>query len=281
MKKTALSLIVFFLVSLSLHASFFEDPDEKLFRDAKILIFDKEWRKAQVKLEEIIEDYSDSRWYSEAVFYLGKSLEEQRGKEKEALRIYKRYIRLDDRSQSLTEESEIAIVDLSFKLYDQERKKSYLREIDRRLSSENKVIRYWAAFKISKAEDKKVALKARPVLLTILDEERDPDLRDRAKIYLLRIDPQALQDYEEDRYERKARILKFRVYKKGKKEADFSLNIPWALADLALSSIPEDLKEELRDEGYDLDKIAKELTRVRGNIVEIKGEKSIFRFWID
>jgi hypothetical protein len=280
-KKTALYLVVFFLVSVSLQASFYEEPDEKLFQDAKILIFDKEWRKAQNKLEEIIEDYPDSQWYAEAVFYLGKCLEEQQGKEKEALRLYKKYIKLDDRSQSLTEESEIAIVDLSFKLYEQKRKKSYLKEIDRRLSSANKVVKYWAAFKISGAEDQKVALKAKPVLLSILDEERDSDLRDRAKIYLLRIDPDALQDYEEEKYERKAKILKFRVYKKGKKEPDFSLNIPWALADLALSSIPDDLKEELRDEGYDLDKIARELTRVPGNIVEIKGDKSVFKFWID
>jgi len=280
-KKTAFYLIVFVLASVSLQASFLESPDEKLFQDAKILIFDREWRKAQVKLEEIIEDYPDSRWYSEAVFYLGKCLEEQRGKEREALRIYKKYIKLDDRSRSLMEESEISIVDLSFKLYEQERKKPYLKEIDRRLSSENKVVKYWAAFKISRAKDKKVARKAMPVLLTILEEEKDTDLRDRAKIYLLRIDPDALQDYEEEKYERKAKILKFRVYKKGQKEPDFSLNIPWALADLALSSIPYDLKEELREEGYDLDKIAEELTRVRGNIVEIKGKKSVFKFWID
>jgi len=280
-KKTAFYLIVFVLASVSLQASFLESPDERLFQDAKILIFDKEWRKAQVKLDEIIEDYPDSRWYSEAVFYLGKCLEEQRGKEREALRIYKKYIKLDDRSRSLMEESEISIVDLSFKLYEQERKKSYLKEIDRRLSSENKVVKYWAAFKISRAKDKKVARKAMPVLLTILEEEKDTDLRDRAKIYILRVDPDALQDYEEEKYEREAKILKFRVYKKGQKEPDFSLNIPWALADLALSSIPDDLKEELREEGYDLDKIAKELTRVRGNIVEIKGKKSVFKFWID
>lgn len=273
--------MVFFLISVFLQSALLEDPDAKLFKDAKILIFDKEWRKAQNKLEEIIEDYRNSQWYAEAVFYLGRCLEAQRGKENEALDIYKKYIKLEERSQSLAEESEIAIVDLSFKLYEQKRKISYLKEIERRLTNENKVVKYWAAFKISRANDRKVALKAKPVLLTILEEERDADLRDRAKIYLLRIDPDALQDYEEEKYERNAKILKFRVYKKGKKEPDFSLNIPWTLADLALSAIPEDFKEELRGEGYDLDKIAKELTRVPGNIIEIKGDKSIFKFWID
>ncbi len=281
MKKTAFILVVFFLVSISLQAAFFEDQDTKLFQDAKVLLFDKEWRKAQNKLEEIIEDYEDSRWYAEAMFYLGKCLEEQRGKEKDALRIYKKYIKLDERSRSLMEESEISIIDISFKLYEQKGNKSYLKEIERRLSSENKVIKYWAAFKISRASERKVALKAKPVLFSIIEEERDADLRDRAKIYLLRIDPDALQDYEEEKYERDAKMLKFRVYKKGKKEPEFSLNIPWALADLALSAIPNDLKEELRAEGYDLDKIAKELTRVRGSIVEIKGEKSVFKFWIE
>jgi hypothetical protein len=72
-----------------------------------------------------------------------------------------------------------------------------------------------------------------------------------------------------------------RVYKRGEKEASFSLNIPWALADLALSSIPEEEKETLRKEGYDLDGILKKLTKVKGSIIEIKDEESIIKIWIE
>lgn len=50
--------------------------------------------------------------------------------------------------------------------------------------------------------DKKVAAKAIPVLKEILEKEGDEELRDRAKISLLRIDPDALKGLEEHRYEK-------------------------------------------------------------------------------
>ena len=281
MKKIGICLLVFCLTSAFHQAFSLDQRAGILFQEAKVLLFDKNWKNAQEKLEEILEAYPDSRVYSEAVFYLGKCLEEQEGKEEEALRMYKKYIQLNERNRSFEEESEIAIVALSFRLYEVQGKKSYLKDIVNKLSNGNKVVKYWAAFKISKSKDRKLALKAKPVLKDILEEEKDEELRDRAKIHLLRIDPHALRDYEAEKYERNTKILKLRVYKKGKKEAHFSLNIPWALADLALAAIPEDIKGELRSEGYDLDRIAAELTRVKGSIVEIKDEKSVFKFWID
>ena len=76
-------------------------------------------------------------------------------------------------------------------------------------------------------------------------------------------------------------MLKIRVYEKGGKNLKLSLDIPWALADLALAAIPEEEKESIRSEGYDLDKIVRELTRVKGNIIEIKSEDSVIKIWID
>jgi tetratricopeptide (TPR) repeat protein len=280
-KKIGIYFVVICLASVFLQAFSLEQRSEALFQEAKVLLFDKNWKRAQEKLEEILEAYPDSRIYSEAVFYLGKCFEEQEEKAEEALSMYKKYMQLDERNKSFEEESEIAIIDLSFRLYEEEGDKALLSEIENKLSSRNKVIKYWAAFKISKSRDMKVALKAKPVLKDILEEEKDEELRDRAKINLLRIDPGALKDYEVQKYERNTKMLKLRVYRKGKRDPDFSLNIPWALADLALAAIPEDIKRELRSEGYDLDMIAAELTRVKGNIVEIKGEKSVFKFWIE
>jgi hypothetical protein len=256
------------------------DPDEKLFQDAKILIFDKKWEDAQEKLEDLIENYPQSPWHSQAVFYLGKCLQEQPGEEVKALKVYKDYVRLDERNEQLVEESEVSIIELSFKLYDKG-KKSYIKEIERRLSSPNRVIKYMAAFKLSRARDKKTAKKGLPVLMEILEEERDDELKDRAKIAVLRVDPDALKDFEEERYERKAKMLKIRVYENKGKEIKLSLDIPWALADLALAAIPEEEKESIRKEGYDLDKIVRELTRVKGNIIEIKSEDSVIKIWID
>ncbi len=280
MKKLSINLVLILCLSVALQAYSQVKPDEKLFQDAKILIFDKKWEGAQEKLEEIIEDYSKSPWYSQAVFYLGKCLQEQPEKEVEALKIYKKYIQLDEHNKNLVEDSETSIIELAFRLYERGNR-SYVSEIEERLSSPNRVVKYWAAVKLSYAKDKKEARKGLPVLLEILEKEKDDELKDRAKIAILRVDPDALRDFEEERYESRAKILKIRVYEEGKKEPEFSLDIPWALADLALAAIPEEEREKMRREGYDLDNIIRELTRVKGNIIEIKSEDSIIKIWID
>ncbi len=279
-RKSGTSLIIILCVSFVLQAYAQLDPDEKLFQDAKILIFDKKWEEAQEKLEELIDDYPESPWHSPAVFYLGKCLQEQSGKEVKALEVYKDYTQLDERNEQLVEESETSIIELAFRLYERG-KKSYLREIEKRLSSPNRVIKYWAAIKLSYAKDNKIARRGLPVLMEILEEERDDELKDRAKIPVLRVDPDALKDFEEERYESRAKILHIRVYEEGKKKTKLSLDIPWALADLALAAIPSEEKENMRREGYDLDKIIRELTRVKGNIIEIKSEGSVIKIWID
>lgn len=281
MKKiTILNFLILFLGSFILQAYAQTQPDEKLFQEAKILIFDEKWESAQEKLEELIEKYPESSWFSQAVFYKAKCLEEQEGKEVEALNVYKDYIQLKDRNQSLAEDSEISIIDLANELY-KRGKKSYLREIERRLSSSNKVIKYYAAFKLSYVKDKKTAARGIPILKEIVRKERDDELRDRAKIALLRVDPRALKEFEEERYERGAKVLKIRVYKKGEKKAKLSINIPWALADLAFGAIPDEEKSLMRDKGYDLDKIIHELTKIKGNIIEIEGEETTIKIWID
>lgn len=280
MRKLGTGLVIILCFSFVMQAYAQVDSDEKLFQDAKILIFDKEWEEAQKKLEELIDDYPESPWHSQAVFYLGKCLQEQPEKEVKALEVYKDYTQLDERNERLVEESETSIIELAFRLYERG-KKSYLREIERRLSSPNRIIKYWAAIKLSYVKDNKVARKGLPVLMEILEEERDDELKDRATIAVLRVDPDALKDFEEERYERKAKMLKIRVYEEGKKELKLSLDIPWALADLALTAIPSEEKEKMRREGYDLDKVIRELTKVKGNIIEIKSEGSVIKIWID
>jgi hypothetical protein len=279
-RKFGTSLIIILCVSFVLQAYAQLDPDEKLFQDAKIFIFDKKWEEAQEKLEKLIDDYPESPWHSPAVFYLGKCLQEQPGKEVKALEVYKNYTQLDERNEQLVEESETSIIELAFRLYERG-KKSYLREIEKRLSSPNRVIKYWAAIKLSYAKDNKVARRGLPVLMEILEEEKDDELKDRAKIAVLRVDPDALKDFEEEKYESRAKILHIRAYEEGNKKTKLSLDIPWALADLALAAIPSEEKESMRREGYDLDKIIRELTRVKGTIIEIKSEGSVIKIWID
>lgn len=279
MRKVIINIGILLLASLLLQAYAQAQPDERLFEEAKVLIFDKEWKEAQEKLEELLEKYPDSPWYSQAVFYRAKCLEERKGKEQEALKAYQDYIKRKDRSKSLTEDSELSIINLAYGL-NKDGKKSYLTEIKKRLSSSNKVVRYFAAIKLSQVEEKKVASGAVPVLKEIIKQEEDDELRDRAKIALLRVDPGALRDLEEERPVRKAKLLKIRVWKDG--ELTLKINIPWALADLALGSIEEEEKAELKKEGYDLDTITKTLIEAEEIIyIENKEEGTIIKIWID
>ena len=168
---------------------------------------------------------------------------------------------------------------LSLILYEKGRK-SYLKEIKTRLYRPNRIIRYYAAIRLSYLDDKGEASEAIPVLKKILEEEEDQELKDKAKIALLRIDPDYFQDYEEKRDERRLMLMKFRVINKRTRAESFSLSIPWALADLALANIPEDAKTELRKEGYDLDRILKEVIE-GGRIIEIETKETIIKIWIE
>lgn len=279
LKKMTMYLGIFWIMSVFFPAYAHMQSDEELFQEAKILIFDKEWENAQEKLEELLEDFPDSPLHSQVLFYLGRTLENQKGKEKNAISVFKKYILHSDSNEVLTQEAETSIIKLSFVLYEKGRK-SYLKEIKARLYRPNRIVRYYAAIRLSYLEDKREASEAIPILKKILEEEEDEELKDKAKIALLRIDSDYFQDYEEKRDERRLMLMKFKVISKRTGEETFSLSIPWALADLALANIPEDAKAELRKEGYDLDRILKEIIE-GGRIIEIETKETIIKIWID
>jgi hypothetical protein len=279
-RKTKIGLALLVMAFSFLQAYAQAPSDKELFQEAKILIFDKKWEQAQQKLDDLLVRYPQSPLYSQALFYKGKCLSEQEGEERNAIEVYKQYKDRKDADKNLIQESETKIIDLSYDLYEQGRT-SYLDEIELALRSRDKAVRYYAAIKLSKISNKKTARKGLSVLEDILEREKDTELRDLAKLAVLRIDPDALENIRDHEYESRPRMLCIRIYDIGEEEASFSLNIPWALADLALSSIPEEDKQEMREEGYDLDDILKQLTKIKGNIIEIRGEDSVIKIWIE
>jgi hypothetical protein len=77
-------------------------------------------------------------------------------------------------------------------------------------------------------------------------------------------------------------MLRILIREAGRKEPVFSLNIPFALADLALGALGEDDKAALRKKGYDINKIINDLTRSKESILRIAGEDgSVIEIWID
>jgi len=288
MRKTSLVICLALVLGLGQAASdragVQAATDESLFREAKLLVFDKNWPAALGKIDELIDRFPASPLAGQALFYKGECLGGLGGRERDALRAYKSYIRLEDAKPSLVEESEGSIVDLAYDLY-QAGDASALRDIESRLDHANKVIRYYAAYKLSLIADKKEAVKAVPVLSRIVETEKDPELLDRARIALLRVSPESLKSAEERQprtAEMTGRTLHLRIRAAGQKEPAVSLNIPFALADLALSALDDEDKAELRKKGYDVNRIINEMAKSKESILRIVGEDgTVFEIWID
>jgi hypothetical protein len=256
--------------------------DEKLFQEAKLLIFDKKWDAALDKLQEIVDSGAKGPYYSQAVFYKGECLSSIRGREKDALAAYKDYIKLRDANPSLVEKSEGSIIDLAYILYDKG-DRAALKELEGRLAHPNRAVKYYAAYKLSLIPDKPVASKAVPVLEQIIRTEKDPELTDRARIALLRVSPESLKFVEKQGPpQEETWMLKMRIWKKGQKEPVFSINIPWSLADLALGAMDDEDKAAMRRKGYDIKRIMNDLAKAKGQPIRIEVEDgTIIEIWIE
>ncbi|MBN2199855.1 MAG: tetratricopeptide repeat protein [Candidatus Aminicenantes bacterium] len=280
-KTAALAGLIILAFLLPAHGQ--ARKEETLFQEAKILLFDEKWESALEKLEALLESGPSGPLAAQAKFYKARCLSRLDGREPEALAVFEDYLRSGDRNPNLAEEAEVTVIDLSYKLY-RRGNRSYLRNVERRLESPSRVIRYYAAFKLSYAGDRAVAAKSLPILKNILSSEKDAELRDRAKIALLRVDPEALRHVpsREDRGEDPApRLLRLEITEAG--QTKIKVAIPWALADLAIQAIPDKEKHMLRRKGYDLERIMRELERSKSSIIEIseEEEKILIKLWID
>ena len=252
--------------------------DERVSQEIKTLVLDEKWGEAQTRLDDFAVRYPQSPYYGQAVYYRARCLENQEGKERAALNSYKEYLRLKDGNKNLIEDAEVSIIDLAMKLYDAGNK-TFVREVEERISSSNKVVRYYAAVQLSYVKEKRIADRSVPVLKQILKDEKNAELRDRAKIALMRVSPEALADVEEPLSARKPRML--RIFIGGDRGERIEFSIPWSLADLALGALSEEDKAALRAKGYDIAKIIRDLQSAKGNIIEIIADGKRFKIWLE
>ncbi|MDD8025500.1 MAG: hypothetical protein PHI34_03220 [Acidobacteriota bacterium] len=256
-----------------------QTPDEKAFQEVKILIFDQKWTEAASRLDDFLTRYPKSGLVPQAVYYRGKCLEEKGGRERDALRAYRDFLQYRDQNRNLVEDAEVSIVDLALTLYSRGDQSAW-DDLEVRLTHPSRSVRQYAALQISTLKDKSKAEMAVPILLFMAEKETNLELRDRAKIALLRIAPERLSAVEDEpRHERRARMIKFEFIEDGK--ATQSLALPWALADLILSAISDKDKEAMRREGYDIPRIMHELESGKGKGVDIRVEGGRIRIWLE
>jgi len=279
-KNAVLAGLVILALLLPAHGQ--ARKEETLFQEAKILLFDEQWKPALEKLDALLGMDLSGPLAAQASFYKAKCLSRMDGREPEAVAVFEDYLSSGDKNPNLAEEAEVTVIDLAYKLYARGNR-SYLRDVERRLESPSRVIRYYAAFKLSYVEDNAVAAKSLPVLKNILNTEKDAELRDRAKIALLRVDPEALRHVSsrEGRDAAAPRLLRLEITEGGRSK--IKIAIPWTLADLAIQAIPEKEKQILRRKGYDLERIMRELERTKSSIIEISEEEEriFIKIWID
>ena len=274
MKKKTVALI---LLSWFFSGILAAQTEPHAFEKAKMLIFDKQWAAALKELDKVIVNQADGRYYAPALFYRGKCQEEL-GAKKQALESYENFVKASG-SSNLAEEARISIIDLAAALY-RNGEKNYLQKMLESLGHKNKVVSYYAAFKLSYLPDRKIAVRALPVLQAILDKEKDEELRDRAKIAVMRIDPARLREMAGPQKSAAGKILKIRIFDKRDKQATVSLNIPLALADLALKSLSAEQKRALQKKGHNPDRILDQLTG-QGLKIDIQDEESVMRIWVE
>ncbi|MBP6059484.1 MAG: hypothetical protein KA522_01785, partial [Candidatus Saccharicenans sp.] len=229
---------------------------------------------------ELLSRYPQSPFYAQAIFYKGKCLSEQKGKELQAWRTFEEFLKRPDKPEGLVEEARIASLDLAFTLY-KSGQTGFGQILTDSLNDPSRVIRYYAAFKLSYLDDKKIARKAVPVLKKLMAEEKDQELIDRAKIALLRISPESFQEIKDEPVSGELRQIKIRIYEKGKKAPTVSVNLPLSLADLALQAMPEEDKNRIKKQGYDLDRLLSDLAKSREKLVRIEEGGDLIEIWIE
>jgi len=281
MRKSAVFVILGFIVLAAARPApaAAQAQNERDFQEIKVLIFDEKWAEAEVRLNDLLARSPEGPLTAQAIYYKARCVEEIGGREGEALRIFKQYLELKDRNRNLAQDAEVSIIDLALKLYEKG-DKGFLREVEGRLAHPDKVVRYYAAVQLSFVKDKKIAEKAIPLLKSIVTGESNAELRDRAKIALLRVSPDALSQLEDQHAPRRARILHIEIVDEITGKLEAAINIPWALADLALAAIDEEDLESIKAKGYDIPTIIRKLETSGGDLIEVSAEGKRFKIWI-
>jgi hypothetical protein len=275
------ALLVLLAAATPASGAWAQGESERL-RSAKALFFDHKYAVARQAWQAILGSARGGE--ADAAAYWVARCSENLGEHDRAFREYAEFLGRRPADKALVDEARTSRVGLATRLYKAGRRQ-HLPMLIETLSDPSRTVRYYAALQLSTLGPE-VGRPAIPVLLRIVDEESDEDLVERAKLALLRIDPDALSrpgprgtgSGREPRGvapagRHEARMLRLRIYGPGSSKAKVSLNLPMALAEMLFQSLPDDAKADLRREGYDAEKFWKKLrTLGHTEILTIEGE---------
>ena len=280
MKRLGASLVGVLVLAGALAAL---AQDSERLGNAKTLVFDKKYAEARTAWQEILR--SGGPEAETAAYWIARCSENLKD-DGRALKEYGDYLSRKPGDRGLAEEARTSRIGIAARLVKagQAQHVSILREA---LGDPSKTVRYYAAFQVA-GQDGVLAREAVPTLKKIVAEEKDPDLVDRAKLLLLRIDPHALAPATSapklaGAGPKESSWLRVRIFERGKPQPTVSVNVPIGLAELALKALPDDARRELQHKGFEPDNLLGRLRKLGPmEIVTIEGDDGErVQIWIE
>jgi hypothetical protein len=268
--------------------------DAAILREAKAALFDHDWDAAAAECEALVSRFPRSPLVGQARFYLARA-HEGSGRDEQALAAYDLFLSHHAELQEMRQHARTATLGLARKLVDGGQGQ-YWGRLREGLEDPSREVRAYAAIQVSALSDKRKAREAIPVLVDMVRGEVSRDLQDRARIALLRLDPEVLRTAEEQRpptpaarrsrapaADREPRLIRIRVFQRGSREAIVDLRLPLALGELAFRALSEDSRRSLRrQKGIDLENFWSELKKLgRHKILGIEGEDERVEIWVE
>ena len=252
---------------------------EELMRNAKLAIFDQQWQDALTTLRKVQSEHPRSPAALQSRFYEARVLENL-GSEEQAIRTYEAFLGETPQDSTLAREARSSIVQLSTQLY-RAGNTQYIDRTIAALDSPNKELRFLAAVQLSYIRDEPaVVRKAVPILQAARGYGHNAEIQNQAALALLRIDPKLLEAGETPAgSDRGRKTLNVAILVDG--EETFKLSFPLSLARMLFNALPNDAKEDLKEEGLNPENILKQL-ETAGEIIEVRSaDNEVFRLWIE
>jgi tetratricopeptide (TPR) repeat protein len=295
LKKTAAATTV--LALLIALCGLLRAGEQELLNQGKILMFDKKYEEARAFFQKFAAEYPKSNLVPQA-YYFAARCQQALGKNEDALRAYELFIQKYPNEPFLPAEARNAVVVLAASLLENGNA-AYKDRLLESLTDPKKEVRYFAALRCSLLSDKSITARAIPVLKEIVQNEKQREITDRARIALLRLDPKSLSKpviaheakgkgggesagRSGTRAGSQGKMFHLRVYHEGSNEPVVELNFPVSMAQLAIAALDESAKAEIRKKGIDVDDVWKDLQRLGPtNILTIRDGKNLVKLWIE
>lgn len=152
--------------------------DFKLFDEGKRLRNEQKWREAIAVFQKLRQQFPQSVYADDAQFWIAYCFKKQGDKTEEAFRNYEKLVQEHPQS-SWVDDAEAEMVELARDLVAQG-KSEYRRYVDTALEKESRMARLQALLALGDLKDR----KAIPLLVDILNKEKDAAIRLRAMMML-------------------------------------------------------------------------------------------------